>query len=140
MPVVSALVWQHEAVSSAPADGTPWSIVVATGREHRPVTGDDTTILAVPEDFYIPVEGSSALDVVGLSRFLRRLCEAQAAELGEELHHADFLITTDPAVVQENGITHDCDRCRTSLAEALAFLAAHPNTELLVGQLFWAGP
>ena len=132
-----------------PADKLPISIAIVTGREDRPVIGGDTTILAVPPSFYVDtsqlgprLDIGPALSMRELSAFLRDLAERQATELGDELHHAEFVVTRDPRVIRELGIMdshRDCLECRTGLKAALAYQAAHPDTDMLIGQLFWAG-
>ena len=132
-----------------PADKLPISISIVTGREHRPVIGGDTTILRVPPRFYIDtsefgpdLDIGPALSMRELSAFLRTLAEHQATELGDELHHAEFVVTRDPEVVRTNGTldTHrGCTECEEGLNAALKYMLDHPDTDMLVGQLFWAG-
>lgn len=115
-------------------------IIVSTDREHRPVTGGDTAILKVPLEFYIQVDDSEpGLAVAPFTRFLREFAEAEAEQVGEELHHARFVITTNPEVVRELGSLHDCADCREGVKAVVAFLASNPDREIVVGQLFWAG-
>jgi len=112
---------------------------VHTDLADRKVDGGDTTIVRVPERFYVDVGGQKALNVRLVGRQLRQLAEEQAAALGEKLHHAEFVITTDPAIVQSHGNMHPgCDTCETGIATALGVLRQNPAQELLVGQLFWA--
>ena len=135
--------------AALPADKLPISISIVTGREHRPVTGGDTTILAVPPRFYIDtselgpeLDIGPALSMRSLSSFLRDLAERQASDLGDELHHAEFVVTRDPDVVQAKGVLDDhrgCPECEDGLAAALKYMLGHPDTDMLVGQLFWAG-
>lgn len=115
---------------------------VRTTREHRPVTGADSCIATVPPGLYVKVDnGPPALDVRRLGRSLRRLSEEMAGNIGEELHHADWVITQDPKVVEEVGMhgRPGCGKCRSGVDQALALLA-HRKEDLLVGALYWAGP
>lgn len=113
---------------------------VATGREDRPVAGTDSCIASVPPGVYVDLGDGPVIDVQRLGRVLRALSEKSATDLGEELHHAVWVITGDPEVVESKGM-HDpeCGHCRSGVDQALGHLAAHPGAELLVGTLYWAG-
>lgn len=114
--------------------------VVATGREGRPIAGLDTVIAPAPDGLYATVEGKRAIVARRLHPLLRNLSEDGAAKVGEELHHAEWIITTDPDVVQTTAITsHDCVTCRAGADQAAAFMKEHPGAEILVGVLYWAG-
>jgi hypothetical protein len=114
-------------------------IQIATGRERRPVAGVDTIIAEMREEFYVEIGGERTLLMRPFARSLRALAEEQARSLGEDLHHAEFVITTSPATVQARGALHDCDACRAGVRRALRTLRENPGTELLVGALYWAG-
>ena len=121
-------------------DGGGIPIVVSTGREHHPVIGGDSAILKVPLEFYVGVSDSKpGLAAVPFTDFLRQFAEAEAKAVGEELHHAEFVVTTDPEVVQELGILHDCADCRDSVRAILGFMASNQGRQVVVGHLFWAG-
>jgi hypothetical protein len=110
--------------------------------EERPVAGADSCIATVPPGLYVNVgAGPPALDARKLGRILRRLSNELAANIGETLHHADWVITDDPAVVEEVGMhgRPDCGKCRSGVDQALARLADR-REDLLVGALYWAGP
>jgi len=113
--------------------------VVATGREDRPVTGFDSMIAGLPPAL-VRFAAQETYPVWLLEKTLRRLSEMGASGLGETLHHADWVITTDPQVVEEKGMTHGCPSCRSGTDLALASLRDHPDQPLLVGLLYWAGP
>lgn len=113
--------------------------VVATGRESRPIVGMDTLIAVMRNDFYIEINGQRTLLVGPFGKSLRQLSEASAWNLGEVLHHAEFVITTSPSTVQARGLMHDCDSCRDGVRRALQKLNESPETEMLVGSLYWAG-
>jgi hypothetical protein len=100
----------------------------------------DTLIVAMPEDFYIDVQGERTLLIQPFTRALRRLMEQQAENLGEQLHHAELWITTSPSVVWAKGSMHDCDACRAGVRRALRELREKPDRELIVGVLYWAAP
>jgi hypothetical protein len=104
------------------------------------VTGADTIIATMPQAFYVELGDGPTLVMQPFARWLRQLSEAQASSLGEQLHHAEFVITTSPSVVQARGSMHDCDECRAGVQAALRSLRDHPDQELLVGALYWAGP
>jgi hypothetical protein len=112
---------------------------VRTGREYREISGMDTAIAAMPDEFYIDVEGERTLMIQPFMQMVRKLSEKMATDIGEELHHADWIITTDPAVVQAKGSMHDCDVCRAGVRAALRSLRVYPDKELMVGALYWAG-
>lgn len=112
---------------------------IRTGLESRPIIGTDTTILHVPKQFWVDIQGRPTLAAQPFLRWLRELATKQAGDLGEALHHAEFVITKDPAAVESMGNLHDCDECRAATRQALRFLRENPTEELLVGQLWWAG-
>lgn len=114
---------------------------VRTRVEHRRVAGADSCIATVPPGVYTRLgDGPPALNVPVLGRVLRRLSEEMAGNIGETLHHAEWVITDDPKVVEEVGMhgRPDCGKCRSSVDQALAMLADR-REELLVGALYWAG-
>lgn len=111
---------------------------VATVYEHLPVTGVDSCIMSVPNAVFINTGGTDTIDVRVLGQLLRQVSKASAEGVGEKLHHSDWVLTTDPGTVQSANI-HDCPRCRASVDQALAHLAANPTEPLLVGTLYWAG-
>lgn len=112
---------------------------VITGREAVEIIGGDTVIVPVPDRFYVEVEGAPALDVRRVGREIRQLAEEQASSLGEVLHHAEFVLTTDRATVESHGNMHPgCAECEAGVRNALRALDEKPGHELLVGQLFWA--
>lgn len=115
---------------------------VQTHAMGRPIAGSDSCIATLPPGLTPAVAGQPALDVRSLGLMLRRLSQDMAAQIGETLHHADWVITADPAVVEEVGMhgNPDCVRCRASVDQALAHLADRPHEELLVGVLYWADP
>jgi hypothetical protein len=105
------------------------------------VTGADSCIATVPPGLYVTVDGGPpALDVRKLGRVLRGLSNELAANINETLHHADWVITDDPVIVEEVGMhgRPDCGKCRASVDQALAMLADR-REKLLVGALYWAG-
>jgi hypothetical protein len=114
---------------------------VMTDRIDRPVAGVDTTILTMPTQFYVTIgDGPPALAVRQFIKAMRDLAEGQAAALGEELHHAEFVITADPVVVEARGALHDCEDCRAGVRRALRSLRENPGQEMVVGTLYWAAP
>jgi len=113
---------------------------IQTQFSDRGVSGWDTTMLAVPEQFLIQLDddGPPALAAKQFATFLRRLAESQAADLGERLHHAEFTITRDRETVKRLGLMHDCVDCLAGVERALEFLDANPDKDMVVGQLWWA--
>lgn len=112
---------------------------IHTERAGRSVIGADTTILSMPPHFIVDIGQGPTLVADALGKFLRNLAEKQATDLGEELHHANFVVTKDPATVEALGSMHDCEQCRAGVQEALRRLRDEPETDMIVGQLFWAG-
>lgn len=112
--------------------------VVRTGRDDRPVTGFDSMIAGLPPELQ-QFAASEVYPVQTLGVLLRQLSEMGAAGLGETLHHADWVVTTDPHVVEEKGMLHGCPSCRAGTDQALTRLRQYPHQPLLVGLLYWAG-
>lgn len=102
------------------------------------VAGFDSIIALAPEDLYKEIEGNRVLVMKRLATLLRQLSEEAAQNLNERLHHADWVITSDPEVVRTKGLAHDCAPCRAGVDQATAYLRVNPNAEILVGMLYWA--
>lgn len=103
------------------------------------IAGGDGLVARVPDGFYVTMDGEKALDLRRVGPALRTLAMEQAANLGEDLHHAEFVLTTDPATVESHGNMHPgCPECEAGVRAALRALRANPEQEFLVGQLFWA--
>jgi hypothetical protein len=115
---------------------SPLKISIRTKATGEPA-GYDSSIAAVPPGWYAMVKGERVFLVQAAGKYLRRLSEQQAADLGEKLHHATWTITDDPAEVTTLGLMHDCVTCRAGVDQALAYLSAHPGAEVAVGQLWW---
>lgn len=100
--------------------------------------GYDSTIVQVPERWYISLNGKRTFLTQLAGKELRQLSEGQAADMGETLHHADWTVTSDPEQVRTLGLTHDCMVCRAAVDQALTYLRHNPRAEVAVGQLWWA--
>jgi hypothetical protein len=111
--------------------------IMMTRAEGEPA-GFDSAITTVPAGWYVAVNGRRTLVAQLAGRVLREMSERFAASLGEQLHHAEWTITGDPAEVTTLGLMHDCAACRGGVDQALAFLREHPDGEVAVGQLWWA--
>ncbi|SRR6266704_5384924 len=99
---------------------------IRTTNEHRSVAGGDSCIASVPDGIYVQLgDGPPAVNVAVLGRLLRKVSEKLSTNLGEILHHAEWVITDDPAIVEERGMhgRPDCTTCRTGVDKALAHLA-----------------
>lgn len=112
--------------------------MIVTGREERPVAGVDSMIVGMPPAL-VQLGPREAYPAQVLNTVFRSLSESSAARLGETLHHAEWVITTDPATVEKIGMTHDCPVCRAMTDRALARLSEVPDKPLLAGLLYWAG-
>jgi hypothetical protein len=102
---------------------------------HYGEDGYDSMLLPVPPFWYATPDTLLA-QVAG--RDLRHLSEYGATMVGEKLHHADWVLTDDPEQVTAIGMTHDCDRCRTGTARAVAWLAENPGGKIAAGLLYWS--
>lgn len=111
---------------------------IRTENEAHAVIGMDTTILPVPKGFYVVFNGERMIALKQLTAMLRRLSFSLAHNIDEKLHHADYVITTDPTVVESRGTMHDCDECRAGTRKAIRMMAEHPEMEVLVGSLYWS--
>ncbi len=116
---------------------------VSTALEGRTVTGKDSLIAKMPTGLYVRVDdGPPALLIQKLAVMLRQLSMNAATLMGTRLHHADWVITTDPKVVEELGMHGDpsCASCRAGVDAALvALMESEGKEELLVGTLHWTG-
>lgn len=99
--------------------------------------GFDSTIIGVPEAFFVQHEGKKTLNVRVAGAMLRKFAEQQAKNLGRELHHAEFVVTNDPKEIKTRGLEHDCVTCRHGVDQALARLREEPQEPLIVGTLYW---
>ena len=70
-------------------------------------------------------------------RDLSQRSAATAAGMGEELHHAEWTVTSDPGEVRTLGLMHDCAACRAGVDQAVAYLRDNPGGQVAVGQLWW---
>lgn len=112
-------------------------LTVMTRAEGEPA-GYDSAIIKVPARWYGTVGGERGLLAQLVGRELREGSERIAAGMGENLHHAEWTITSDPAEVRTLGLMHDCVTCRAGVDQALTFLRENPAGEVAVGQLWWA--
>lgn len=101
-----------------------------------PYDGCDSMIVAPPTALF-GTPGRTVMHVNFAVKFLRELSIEGAKGCGRELHHATWELTDDPAIVEKVGMIHGCLRCRAATDQALAFLAAEPDRELLVGVLYF---
>lgn len=115
--------------------------VRTTVETKRGVAGSDTCIIRIPDLIYRRVDGGPPVILVAvLGRLIREVSTVEATKIGEVLHHADWIITGDPARVREISSHHaGCVTCTAMGDQALAYLADHPGSELLCGRLYWAG-
>jgi hypothetical protein len=103
-------------------------MVLRTNLGHLPTDGGDTVIATTPPGDLTP-------------SFLRKLAVDMAAMVKCRVHHAEFVLTTDPAVVRTFGIfpMHDgCEQCEDGARRAVEFLERNPDSPVLVGRLYWA--
>lgn len=111
-------------------------ISIPTGAEGDPA-GYDSVIIKAPDRWYVTVDGRRAFLARVAIRDLRQRSMDDAKSIGEELHHADWTVTSDPAEVRTLGLVHDCASCRAGIDQALAFLRDNPDGQVAVGQLWW---
>lgn len=114
-------------------------LVLEALNDDRPITGMDTSICSVPGAAFAEIEGEKTIVMRPFLDWLQRVSRAQAAAIGEELHHAEWVMTNSPSTVQARGAMHDCDECRAGVRRALQMLREQPDRMLLVGSLYWAG-
>ncbi|MET0701696.1 MAG: hypothetical protein ABWY93_18755 [Mycobacterium sp.] len=113
--------------------------LVETELDHRPIAGQDSMILVAPPGLFTNVGGFKAPNIPLVSLFVDAVSRDAALKMGEDLHHAEWVATTDPDLVQRIGMIHDCPTCSASTDQALALLRDMPEQHLLAGVLFWAG-
>jgi hypothetical protein len=95
-------------------------------------------VCTVPAAWYLTVNGDRGLNTGKARQELQGQTTRLLRRAGRELHHAHWVITADPAVVRARPLIHDCAGCRTSVADAITHLAAHPGDEVALGRLWWA--
>ena len=118
--------------------GTDLKISITTGAEGDPgVYG--SVILKAQDHWYVTVDGTRVFLARIAERDLRQQSMDDSAAAGEELHHADWTITSDPRQVRTLGLMHDCASCRAGVDQALAYLRDNPDGQVAVGQLWWRG-
>lgn len=112
---------------------------VHTHDGRRKVSGSDACIITIPSNVFVTLSGDRpAVDLEALGHVLRHVSHDQAVAMGEILHHADWVITSEPAVIEEWGICQSkCDGCRVAVDKVLLDLIVNPQ-QLLVGRLYWA--
>jgi hypothetical protein len=99
--------------------------------------GTDAMIITVPPTWYAEVEGGRAVLARVAGAGLREASEQGAARVGRRLHHADWQLTGDPAVVRDVMPQH-CPECAAGTEAALAYLAEQPGREVALGLLYFA--
>jgi hypothetical protein len=127
-------------VSAQPEPRPSGWVLTIVGPDTMPgVGGFDSMLLPVPARWYGEMRDGSGRVLLGpiVGKELRELSETGAGGVGEQLHHADWVITSDPAQVEQIGMTHDCAYCRAGTDKALAWLADHPGGEIAAGLLYW---
>lgn len=98
-------------------------------------------IVRCPSAVYVTDDGEKVLSMPALRVLLRVLSHSSAENLGEQLHHADWILTSDPAEIEARGLQlHDCPACHAGVQRAHAALREDPTMEILVGLLYWAEP
>jgi hypothetical protein len=117
----------------------PLKLQIRTRARGEPA-GFDSAITGVPDRWYVTLTGERVFLAQQAGADLRTVSERLAANIGEILHHASWVITGDPELVRTLGMMHDCATCRAGVANALDYLAGEPGREVAVGQLWWADP
>ncbi len=122
--------------------GVPPTVVyqIRTQFDRHPVTGVDSCLTEVPPAVYTKRDGGPpVVRVAALRRVISQLSFAAAVQIGARLHHADWVITSDPAEVERIGMHGDpgCVSCRAGVDQVLAGLG-HRYVEVLAGNLYWA--
>jgi hypothetical protein len=125
-------------MTSGPQRAAPIKLLI-TGQTAGIPAGFDSAIIGVPaEGWYLTIAGARTFVAQLAARDLRAVSEAAAADVSVILHHADWVITSDPAEVTTLGLMHDCAVCRAGVDQATAYLRDNPGREIAVGQLWWA--
>lgn len=107
--------------------------VVVEGRADWPLNGTDAVI--------VRFKSPPVISVGWLRAWGYDLAETMGVNLGTHLHHADFLLTSDPEKVREWGIMPehtDCHECITGVEAAVFGLEQDPHMTLAVGQCYWS--
>ena len=122
-------------------DPGPWVFTVVGEDTRLGSDGFDSMMLAVPGHWYATVDGQRAMVGPVVGKELRELSVFGAAQVDRKLHHADWVITADPAKVEEIGMVHGCHVCRAQTDLALEWLRQNPGGEVAAGMLhFLAEP
>lgn len=99
-----------------------------------PTVGTDSMLMRMNPGFTLLHE----TEPEQFSKLLVRFSHLSASMVSSVLHRAQWWITTDPALVHDIGITHDCELCLKGTAEALEALETEPDTAILCGLFYWA--
>jgi hypothetical protein len=99
--------------------------------------GTDAMIITVPPGWYAEVDGDRAVLARVAGAGLREASEMGAARQGRALHHADWQLTGDPALVRRLMPPH-CPECDAGTTAALEYLAGGPGREVALGLLYYA--
>jgi hypothetical protein len=100
--------------------------------EGQPSTRCDSAVIPWP-----PTLNATPLSHGGIASCLRGVAEHLAETEGERLHHAESVITSDPADVPRLVVCDTCPPCKTSVAEAVSYLRGTPGREVAVLTLWW---
>lgn len=115
-----------------------WVITVPGGFTKYGVDGTDAMIITVPRGWYATIGGQAGLLGQVAAEALRKASEQGAEAQGRRLHHADWIITSDPRLVEEVLPSHHCPECYQGNRAALRHLADAPGNEVALGVLHYA--
>lgn len=100
------------------------------------------SVIAEPGNDFAQLYDQAAGSWTGTLRalvYLRSLSLHLAQVTKCRLHTAQYVLTTDPDMIEKVGMhdNPDCARCRGSVDQAKAFARDHPDKPLLVGRIYW---
>lgn len=124
------------AMMQRPRDGGDIAFNLLGGYPENMISGADTLIAPVPDGVWFKFQGKDYINMKRSNKQLRELADQSAARLGEKVHHARAIITSNRTTLREQGILHDCARCRAAVDQAVAEIDRN-GTEFLILQMWW---
>lgn len=107
------------------------------GDDRREPSHVDVAIVKVPDEVFMEFDGQQRLVVPVLREFLKGGTKNVVDGEGEQLHHADWLVTTDPDVIRSrNGQPSCCAACSAAIDQTLAYVA-DTGKPVLIGHFYY---
>lgn len=120
-------------------DGT---LHIPTIWEDQPVTGQDAALARAPEGMIAVARGLFQIDEEAAVKYLTSISNDLAADSGQVLHHADWVLASNVQEATAYGAAYGshCRQCRAKVDQAVREVARGGGVHVFLGMLYYAGP